>query len=66
MASYIIHHIAAEQFLNKLEQKYNISFNEYEKNCFFVGNLIVDSSKLINPSSKDYQNEKKNYAFSKY
>lgn len=59
MASYIIHHIAAEQFLSKLEQKYLISFNENEKNSFFVGNLIVDSSKLKNPSSKDYQTEKK-------
>lgn len=58
MASFVIHHIIGEQFLSKLEQEYNLNISEEKKNSFLIGNLIVDSSNLINGSSKEYQDEK--------
>lgn len=58
MASFLIHHIIGEQFLSKLEQEYNLNISEEKKNSFLIGNLIVDSSNLINGSSNEYQDEK--------
>lgn len=46
MASFVIHHIAGEQFLKELEGKYGITLTEEEKNNFLLGNLIVDSTRL--------------------
>lgn len=46
MASFVIHHIAGEQFLKELEQKYGITLTEEQKNNFLLGNLIVDSTRL--------------------
>lgn len=45
MASFIIHTIAGEKFLNKLEESYNISLSDYNRKQFLLGNLIVDSTK---------------------
>ncbi len=46
MASFVIHHIAGEQFLKQLEQKYGITLTKKQKNEFLLGNLIVDSTRL--------------------
>ncbi len=43
MASFVIHTIVGERFLNELETKYNVSISEEERLEFLLGNLIVDS-----------------------
>lgn len=43
MASFVIHTIAGEIFLNNLEETYNIKISSQNKNLFLLGNLIVDS-----------------------
>ena len=45
MASFVIHKIAADKLLELLENEYNISLSEEEKNIFHMGNLIVDSTR---------------------
>lgn len=64
MASFVIHHIAGEQFLNLLEKKYQIQLTEEQKNMFLLGNLIVDSSKTKfnydkNLNEEELKNKKK-------
>lgn len=46
MASFVIHHIAGEQFLNELEKERGIELSDLEKQQFLLGNLIVDSSRI--------------------
>jgi len=46
MASFVIHHIAAERFLAILAEKYGITLSKEEQDEFFMANLIPDSSKL--------------------
>ncbi len=46
MASFVIHNIAAERFLQIASEKYNISFTPEERNEFLMANLIPDSSRL--------------------
>lgn len=46
MASFIMHTITGERFLKALENHYNITISEYEKNLFILGNLIPDSLKI--------------------
>lgn len=46
MASFIIHTIVGERFLNALENKYNITLSDYNRKQFLLGNLIPDSLKL--------------------
>lgn len=43
MASFVIHTIVGEKFLDSLENLYNISISDYDKKQFLLGNLIVDS-----------------------
>ena len=45
MASFVIHHISGEVFLNELENK-GVMLSDTEKNQFLLGNLIVDSSRI--------------------
>ena len=45
MASFIIHTIIGEHFLNKLEKTYNIELSEYDRKQFLLGNLVVDTLK---------------------
>jgi hypothetical protein len=66
MASFIIHTIAGEKFLNLIEEEYNMSISDYDKKQFLLGNLIVDSintPKYIPDNIKDkttYKMEIKN------
>lgn len=53
MASFVIHTISGEQFLNKLEETYNITISDYNKKQFLLGNLIVDSLKTDKSIPKD-------------
>ena len=46
MASFVIHTIAAEQLLKKLESEYGTHLSQENTNKFLLGNLIVDSLKL--------------------
>ena len=46
MASFVIHTIVGERFLNELEKKYNITISDYDRKLFLLGNLIPDSLKL--------------------
>ena len=46
MASFVIHHVAGVEFLKQIEENYNISLTQEQKNQFLLGNLIVDSTKL--------------------
>ena len=45
MASFVIHHISGEVFLNELENK-GVMLSDTEKKQFLLGNLIVDSSRI--------------------
>lgn len=45
MASFVIHHISGEVFLNELENK-GVVLSDTEKKQFLLGNLIVDSSRI--------------------
>lgn len=45
MASYIIHTIAGERFLKKVEEKYHKKLTYIDRKNFLLGNLIVDSRK---------------------
>lgn len=57
MASFVIHHIAGEQFLNSLENKYQIELTEEQKKMFLLGNLIVDSSRIKSNYNKNLSDE---------
>ena len=46
MASFVIHTIAAECFLKKLEDDYGVKLSKEEKDEFLMANLIPDSSRL--------------------
>lgn len=59
MASFVIHHIAGEQFLTELEQKCGITLKEEERNLFLLGNLIVDSTKLRKEIPEDLSEEER-------
>lgn len=63
MASFVIHSIAGEEFLNLLEKKYGVKFTGEQKNEFLIGNLIVDSSRLkfIKQDNESMEEAKKNY-----
>lgn len=62
MASFIIHTIVGEQFLNKIENKYKIKLTDYEKKEFLLGNLIVDSLKVDKSIPNNLtEEEKKEY-----
>lgn len=58
MASFVIHHIAGEQLLLKLEEVYKIELEEDKKNQFLLGNLIVDSIKTEKEISKNIATQK--------
>ena len=45
MASFVIHHISGEAFLNELERE-GVLLSDTEKKQFLLGNLIVDSSRI--------------------
>lgn len=45
MASFIIHTIIGEHFLNELEKAYNIELSENDRKQFLLGNLVVDTLK---------------------
>ncbi len=45
MASFVIHHIAGEAFLNNLERE-GVLLSDVAKKQFLLGNLIVDSSRI--------------------
>ena len=45
MASFVIHHISGEAFLNELEKE-GVVLSDTEKKQFLLGNLIVDSSRI--------------------
>lgn len=46
MASFVIHDIAGEQFLNAIQNRLGITLSKEEKNKFLMGNLIPDSSRI--------------------
>lgn len=46
MASFVIHDIAGEQFLNTIQNRLGISLSQAEINKFLMGNLIPDSSRV--------------------
>lgn len=43
MASFIIHTVIGEHFLNELENTYNITLSDYDRKQFLLGNLVVDT-----------------------
>lgn len=45
MASFIIHTIIGETFINELEKTYNITLSDYDRKQFLLGNLVVDTLK---------------------
>ena len=45
MASFVVHNIAGEKFLQLLEES-GINLSPEQKDKFLLGNLIVDSSKI--------------------
>lgn len=47
MASFVIHNLAGEEFLNTIQNKLGVSLTQEEKNIFLMGNLIVDSTKPV-------------------
>lgn len=60
MASFVIHHISGEVFLNELENK-GVMLSDTEKNQFLLGNLIVDSSRIEKqiPENLSFEEQKK-------
>lgn len=46
MASFVIHDVAGEQFLNTLQNRMGINLSREEINKFLMGNLIPDSSRI--------------------
>lgn len=48
MASFIIHNIAGETLLKKIECKYNLILSEEEKTHFLLGNLMPDAVSVEN------------------
>ncbi len=52
MASFIIHNIAGETLLKKIECKYNLTLSEEEKTYFLLGNLMPDIVSVENSVDK--------------
>lgn len=46
MASFVIHDIAGEEFLNSIQNRLNITLSKEDRNKFLMGNLIPDSSRI--------------------
>lgn len=46
MASFVIHNIAGEEFLNAIQNRMGIKLSLEERNKFLMGNLIPDSSRI--------------------
>lgn len=59
MASFVIHHIAGEQFLKQLEQKYKITLTKKQQNEFLLGNLIADSTRIRKEIPSELSDEEK-------
>lgn len=61
MASFVIHNIAAENFLKLLGEEYGIELSESDRDRFLMANLIVDSSRLKRPKDSESKEERKAY-----
>lgn len=46
MASFVIHDIAGEEFLNSIQNRLGVTLSKKEVNNFLMGNLIVDSTRI--------------------
>ena len=58
MASFIIHNIAGETLLKKIEYNYNLILSEEEKTHFLLGNFMPDVISAKNNVDNSSQLEK--------
>lgn len=60
MASFVIHDIAGEEFLNTLQNRLNITLSQKEIRKFLMGNLIPDSSQISFKTPENISKEELN------